>query len=244
MASRSMSRRQLSRSKLELFRECPRCFHDDLALGLPRPSGPAFTLNLAVDALLKDELDACRAAGEPHPLFASVGLEAVPFQHERLAEWRNNFAGVRWTDPRTGWTLYGAVDDVWVRPDGTLIVADYKATARKEEITPQRVHPAYRRQLEIYQFLIAQNGFRVASRGWLVYANGIKDAGAFHDVLRFRTRLIPVDGDRGWVAGAFREAVELLESKRRPAAGEGCAWCRYVDRPRPDAASGGEGVPA
>lgn len=39
MASRSFDRRQLSRSKLELFLECPRCFYEDVALGNARP-GP------------------------------------------------------------------------------------------------------------------------------------------------------------------------------------------------------------
>ena len=36
--------------------------------------------------------------------------------------WRHNFTGVRWQYPGNGWTLYGAVDDVWVQPDGTVLV--------------------------------------------------------------------------------------------------------------------------
>src|SRR6185503_10903390 len=84
MASRSLQRRQLSRSKIELFIGCPRCLWLDVARGIPRPSGPPFTLNNAVDALMKTEFDRYREAGEPHPLFASVGLDAVPFRHEQL----------------------------------------------------------------------------------------------------------------------------------------------------------------
>ena len=53
MASRSLQRRQLSRSKIDLFVECPRCFWLDVAQGVRRPSGPPFTLNNAVDALLE-----------------------------------------------------------------------------------------------------------------------------------------------------------------------------------------------
>lgn len=223
-----MSRKQLSRSKLELYLECPRCFYDDVALGFGRPSGPAFTLNLAVDALLKAEFDGFRAAGKPHPLFLTVLLDAVPFQHQQLNTWRTNFAGVRWLDPRTGWTYCGAVDDLWARPNGTLIVADYKATAKKDEITAGNIYPGYKRQLEIYQFLVEKLGFTVDARGWLVYANGITIGGEFGDMLRFTTKMIPVDCDRSWVETKFREAISTLQSGKRPPAAAECEWCQYV----------------
>jgi len=236
VATRSLSRKQLSRSKLELYQECARCFYDDVALGWGRPSSPPFTLNLAVDALLKREFDGYRSAGKPHPLFATVGLDALPFRHAQLDAWRTNFTGVRWLDPQTGWTFFGAVDDLWVKPDGALIVADYKATAKPDEVTVDNFHPAYQRQLEIYQFLVEKQGYRVDARGWLVYANGIKTAGEFRDVLRFRTSMIPVDGDRSWVEARFREAVATLESGKRPAAAADCKWCQYAS-----ARAGGQG---
>lgn len=228
MATRSMTRKQLSRSKLELFLECPRCFYDDIALGWGRPSGPPFTLNLAVDALLKAEFDGFRAAGNPHPLFLTVMLDAVPFKHEQLDTWRTNFTGVRWLDPETHWTYFGAVDDLWTRPDGTLIIADYKATAKKNEITAENIYPGYKRQLEIYQYLVEKLGFRVDPRAWLVYANGISIGGAFGDMLRFSTKMIAVDCDRSWVESKFREAVALLQSGKRPPAAAECEWCEYV----------------
>jgi hypothetical protein len=229
MTTRSMQRRQFSRTKLDLYLECARCFYDDVVLGLGRVGGPAFSLNIAVDALFKDEFDGYRAAGTPHPLFATVGLVAVPFAHPELDTWRNNFKGVRWVDPATDWALFGAVDDLWQRPDGALIVADYKATAKKDEITPWNIYPGYKRQLEIYQFLIEQQGFKVDATSWLVYANGIKTGGRFDDMLRFVTKMIPVECDRAWVQGTFADAVRLVEGGQRPAAAEGCAWCGYVE---------------
>lgn len=84
MGSRSFDRRQLSRSKIDRFLECPRCFHEDVVRGNGLPSGPAFTLNIAVDELFKREFEAYRARQEPHPLFATAGLEAVPLQDSRL----------------------------------------------------------------------------------------------------------------------------------------------------------------
>ena len=48
---------RLSRSRLELFVDCPRCFYLDRRLGTDRPPGFPFTLNSAVDTLLKKEFD-------------------------------------------------------------------------------------------------------------------------------------------------------------------------------------------
>ena len=42
---------KLSRSRLEVYLKCPRCFYLDRRLGIDRPSGPPFTINSAVDTL-------------------------------------------------------------------------------------------------------------------------------------------------------------------------------------------------
>ena len=67
----------LSRSKLENFMNCPRCFYLDRRLGIEPPSGPPFSINLAVDHLLKKEFDDCRVRGVPHPYIAQAGLDAL-----------------------------------------------------------------------------------------------------------------------------------------------------------------------
>lgn len=228
MTSRSLARKQLSRSKLDLFLECPRCFFDDVVRGVSRVSGPTFTLNNAVDGLLKSEFDGYRQRGEPHPIFESVGLDAVPFAHPEMDAWRQNFKGVRWTDAESGWTLFGAVDDVWRLRSGAVAVADYKATAKAKEVTESELYPGYRRQAEVYQFLLERQGLEVDSRAWFVYANGRTDVGSFEDKLRFRTKLIPYHGDRSWVLETFRSAVAVVEGGQRPAASAECKWCAYV----------------
>ena len=112
---------RLSRSKIDLFVECPRCFYLDNKLGTGRPRGPSFNLNIAVDALLKKEFDVHRANGEPHPLMTNYGIDAVPFQHPALDIWRENFKGLECKHKATGLTVSGAVDDVWVNPKGSSL---------------------------------------------------------------------------------------------------------------------------
>ncbi len=224
----SDGRRQLSRSKVELFIDCPRCFYDELVHGHKRPGGLPFTLNNAVDALLKAEFDLYRASGTPHPIFETVGLDALPFAHADIDIWRSNRKGVRWNDGDTGWSLYGAVDDVWQTRSGSVIVADYKATSRRDEFTVANLYPGYKRQVEVYQFLLSQQDLTVEPRAWFVYANGISTRGAFNNRLEFRTSLLPYDGDSSWVPGKFREAVGVITTGIRPEPAETCRWCQYV----------------
>src|SRR6185436_1771227 len=121
----------LSRSKIDLFLECARCFYIDNKLGVARPPGYPFNLNSAVDALLKKEFDAHRAAGTRHPLAAAYGLKAVPLSHARMDEWRDALKrGIKCVHGQTGLTVRGGVDDIWVGKDGKLIVIDYKATSK------------------------------------------------------------------------------------------------------------------
>ena len=106
--------RKLSRSKLELFTQCPRCFYLDRRLGVGRVGFPAFTLNSATDTLLKKEFDIHRADQTPHRLMAANNIDAVPFQHEMIDEWRENFKGVQYLHEPTNLLITGAVDDLWM----------------------------------------------------------------------------------------------------------------------------------
>ena len=86
---------KLSRSKVELFKNCRRCFYIDRRLGVGQPPGFPFNLNSAVDHLLKKEFDIHRAKSRAHPLMKAYGVDAIPFSHEELDAWRENFKGVK-----------------------------------------------------------------------------------------------------------------------------------------------------
>jgi hypothetical protein len=116
---------KISRSKIDLFLECPRCFYLEQRLGVGRPSMPSFTLNNAVDHLLKKEFDFHRMKETAHPLMKSFGIDAVPFQNEMMDEWRHNFTGVQYLDKDLNLLIFGAVDDIWKNnKTGELHVVD------------------------------------------------------------------------------------------------------------------------
>lgn len=219
---------KLSRSKLDFFFECPRCLYIDRRLGINRPSMPGFTLNMAVDELLKREFDSYRERGEPHPLMVKYGVEAVPFAHDSLDDWRNNRRGVQYHDTDRNLLLFGSVDDIWVDRDGNLMVVDYKATSTSTEITldgPYR--EGYKRQLEIYQWLLRKNGFNVSNTAYLVYANGIKSVAGFDNKLTFEVVLLRYVGDDSWVDDHIENVYRCLQSDRLPESSPDCEFCAY-----------------
>ena len=118
---------KLSRSKVDNFINCKRCFYIDRRLGVSEPPGFPFNINSAVDELLKKEFDTFRKKAEPHPYMSETGKNLIPFQHELLDEWRENFKGVRYHHKETNFILTGAVDDLWFDLDTEeVIVVDYK----------------------------------------------------------------------------------------------------------------------
>src|SRR3989344_1045954 len=222
---------RLSRSKIALFLECPRCFYIDNKLGHARPPGYPFNLNTAVDTLLKKEFDVHRAGGSTHPLMQAYGLDAIPYNHAEINIWRENFKGIECKHAATGFTVSGAVDDVWINPKGELIVVDYKATSKDEKIESldKDWHDGYKRQMEIYQWLLRQKGFTVSDTGYFVYANASKDRDAFDGKLEFDVTLIPYTGSTSWVEGTLADIHTCLEGSELPQTGADCDYCTYRD---------------
>lgn len=221
---------KLSRSKIDLFMQCPRCFYLDRRLGISRPPGFPFALNSAVDHLLKKEFDIHRAGGSKHPLMEKYGIDAVPAQHEKLDEWRHNFTGVGTLHAPTNFYVFGAIDDLWLNAKGEYMVVDYKATAKEEEINAldKDWHDGYKRQMEIYQWLLRQNGFTVSDTGYFVYCNGKTDRKAFDAKLDFDVTLIAYTGDSKWVDKALTDAKACLDKNEIPKADLSCDYCAYV----------------
>jgi hypothetical protein len=222
---------KLSRSKIDLFMECPRCFYIDNKLGVARPKGPSFTLNIAVDALLKKEFDIHRDGKTSHPLMKAYGVAAIPFQHKSMSAWRDNFEGIQFRHPETKMLICGAVDDIWINPQSELMVVDYKATSKDgkmDSLDDTKWQTQYRRQMEVYQWLLKQNGFKVSSTGYFVYVNGKKDRAAFDGKLEFDVTLIAHVGNDNWIDQTLVKIKECLEDKRIPGYTDGCDYCNYI----------------
>lgn len=225
---------RLSRGRIDDFITCPRCFYLDRKLGVAQPPGFPFSLNSAVDKLLKKEFDIHRKNGTSHPLMKHYGVDAIPMAHEKLDEWRDALGGgITFQIDSTNVLITGGIDDLWINPKKELIIVDYKATAKEGEVTLDADWQiGYKRQMEIYQWLFRKNGFKVSDTGYFVYCNGNTDKEAFDAKLEFDIKVIPYTGDDSWVEGTIFDAIECLESDSLPKSGQDCDFCKYREAVR------------
>ena len=225
---------RISRGKLDLFIECPRCFYLDRRLGIKRPGLPGWSLNTAVDNLLKHEFDGYRAKKEIHPLMKKYNIDAIPFSHEDLPIWRDDicqYVGASYVHKPTNLEICGIVDDIWVRPNGELIIADYKATSTKKEFSLEDEYKqGYKKQAETYQWIFRQNGFTVSETAYFVFANGIKDKDIFDGILEFEMSILEHKGDDSWVEDTIYEIKKCLESDTLPECNPECEHCAFRDK--------------
>jgi hypothetical protein len=114
-----------------------------------------------------------------------------------------------------------------------LIVVDYKATSKNSEITLDADWQiSYKRQMEIYQWLLRMNGFEVSDKGYFVYTNARIDVDGFNDKLEFRTKVIGYTGNSGWVDKTLADLKDCLENDIPEmgvaAMGGDCDFCDYA----------------
>jgi len=109
-----------------------------------------------------------------------------------------------------------------------LIVVDYKATSKASEVTLDADWQiGYKRQAEIYQWLLRKNGFSVSDTAYFVYCNGKADKEVFNKQLQFDVSLLSYDGDDSWVEEAIYAAYRCLNSNQIPLTGDNCDYCIY-----------------
>lgn len=222
---------KLSRSKIDLYIDCPRCFYLDRVLGTGRPPGFPFALNSAVDHLLKKEFDTYRTSDTQHPLITKYKVDAKPASHKDLDTWRDNFKGVQFLHKPTNLYVFGAIDDLWINSKGEYIVVDYKSTSKSEEIKEldKDWHEGYKRQMEVYQWLLRHNGYKVSDIGYFVYCNGSTDKQAFDAKLEFDITLINYKGNPDWVEPTLINIKKCLDSGEIPEVNPDCDYCAYYN---------------
>ena len=221
---------KLSRTRIENFCNCPKCFYREEKLGISKPSSFPFNLNNAVDELLKEEFDYFRDSSDNHPYIEDAGIDAKPFSHPEIEDWRTRNKGVGYLDENTNFYIYGLLDDVWINTKtDQLIVVDYKATSKDGEVSlnaPWQI--SYKRQVEIYQWLLRKNGFDVQDTAYFVYCNAIRKNIPFENKLNFKVKILGYKGDDSWIPSTINKMKSCLDSDEAPSSSKNCEHCRYV----------------
>tara|TARA_B100001996_G_scaffold309714_1_gene251396 strand:- start:672 stop:1484 length:813 start_codon:yes stop_codon:yes gene_type:complete len=224
---------ELSRSKINDFLLCKRCFYLDRVLGVKVPDMPGWTLNSAVDELLKREFDKCRVSQKPHRLMLENDLShIVPFKHEDMDKWRDALrGGIKYRYKSSNLILKGGVDDVWFDTlTEEIIIVDYKSQAsfnkvNSEDYLSNPFHEAYKIQMDIYAYLFTMNGFKVSDITYFYVANCRKDLKGFNSKLVFDETLVPYKHRTHWIDGKIDEMIDVLNSKDLPKFNPFCQNC-------------------
>ena len=226
---------EISRSKVENFIQCPACFWMDRVKGIKFPSMPKWLLNTATDTLLKKDFDKFRNLQVPHPLMEKNGLkDIVPFHHKDIDKWRlSTHLGLRTEIKDLNLIFGGGLDDVWIHTKtNELIIVDYKSTAGKKSEDKKRLEPidlegsykkSFKRQMEMYQWILRQNGFTVKDLSYFLYVNGDQHfaKGMLKEsknsaIMNFEVQFIPYIGDDSWVFDTLQKVKKCLEQKECP----------------------------
>ena len=175
---------ELSRSRIENFVRCPACFYLQQVRSVPFPSIPGFNINEATDILLKRDFDKYRGSETTHPFLKAIGLEhLVPYQHEDFEKWTQSLhfgaeGRMNTVHEESNIKLGGGLDDVWFNTkQEELHIVDYKSTSQKikgKKITLDDPWKAsYKRQMDMYVWVMRRKGFNVSRTGYFLYCDGI-----------------------------------------------------------------------
>lgn len=230
---------ELSRSRVENFLKCKACFYLEQLQGVKPPEIPSFTINTTTDILLKRDADAVRGK-KSLPLWEAHGLgHLIPFEHEDLENWTNslhyglNDRYFNTIHEETNIKFGGGLDDVFYNTKtNQLHIVDYKSEAQGTR-SPEKYSPrpssidkpwkiGYKRQMDMYVWLMRRKGFDVSSTGYFVYVDAqhsgvdgmLKDENPEKALMSFNATILPYEADTSWVEPTLFEIKDFLLNQK------------------------------
>ena len=235
---------ELSRSRVENFVRCPACFYLQQVEKVPFPSIPGFNINEATDVLLKRDFDQYRMTGESHPFLIAKGMEyLVPYAHDNFEMWTQSLhfgAEGRFhvIHEPTNLKIGGGLDDVWLnKQTNQLHIVDYKSTSQKKagkKITlNDRWKASYKRQMDLYVWVMRGMGFDVSETGYFLYCDGDRFSdyhflGETEASMRFTMSLLPYQVSLEWVEPTLMDMKKCLHLSQCPDHNDECEYGQFL----------------
>ena len=132
----------------------------------------------------------------------------------------------------------GGLDDVWYNTKTEQIhIVDYKSTSQKKEGKKISLDDpwkaAYKRQMDLYVWVMRQKGFDVSSTGYFLYC----DADRFSDYnflkdddasMRFAMSLIEYEVETAWIEPALENIKSCLTNPTGPPHNPNCEYGVFI----------------
>ena len=139
----------------------------------------------------------------------------------------------------------GGLDDVYQNSKtGQLHIVDYKSTAqgtrspdkyeRKPVSLDEPWKTGYKRQMDMYVWIMRRKGFEVSSTGYFLYCDG--DRFSDYEFLRldeammkFKMSLIAYEANTNWIEPTLMQIKECLFSDNMPEHHANCEHGQFLD---------------
>ena len=219
---------KLSRTKIDLFFECRRCFFLDQKFGIKRPHGTPLVLSNRIVDDFKKELNICRIEKNIHSKVKELNKNLIPISHNKLEEWKNSFKGASFLDDSTNLLIFGVVDDIWLNrstnKNHSVII---KSNSKKNQMSYENIWPGYWRQLSLYSFLLSKNLLPMSSTGILVFINTPTSVDQMENKKNFNLNIFEKILDFDWIEPTIKEISKTLNKETSPESSKKCKYCNY-----------------
>lgn len=212
----------LSASKLNLLKECRRCFYDANTLKIERPRGIVASITNGIDGRVKDYLDTFR--GQMPPFLAHQGVPGRFLADiEKMKAYRHWKSGLQVELEVQGLRVrvIGALDDLLEAcPGHSPFDAKTKGAAPKDDGAQY-----YQVQSDIYGLLLEKNGRPISGNSYFAYFWPTEMTGLD---IRFDAKVYALRCSPAHAVSTIGEAVTLLKGAQpdfNPTC-EMCAWAQ------------------
>ncbi len=210
---------------------CPRCFWLKLRLGHRLPYRIFPGIFSSIDSYSKWMIHSWfDRHGEAPPWLQALGALAgyrPPPHHSEFQV----------VDKKTNILLTGSPDGMFVRPDGSYLIVDYKTG--RHTATEDRLYPMYQVQLNAYARIAEACGLAPVTGLALVYTEPVTDpASASQDgvhrddgfVMGFVAHVVAVPLKTRSLAPLLARTRQIHDLPSGPAGRKGCRDCQLVER--------------
>ncbi len=219
---------KLSRTKIDLFFECKRCFFLDQKFGIKRPHGASLVLSNRIVEDFKKELNVCRVERNIHSKVKELNKNLIPIIHGNLEEWKSSFKGASFLHDATNLLIYGIIDDIWLdrstKKNHSVVI---KSNSKKNHISYEEIWPGYWRQLSLYSYLLSKNLLPMSSTGILVFINAPTNISQIETESSFNLNIFEKILDFDWIEPTIHEISKTLNNDKPPENSKKCKYCSY-----------------
>ncbi len=207
---------KISRSQIELFIDCPRCFWLDVKFKIKRPEFKGGYIGSKYDPILKNYFDKHRKNNKTPKEIEKHQLNLFS-DFETLKTWRGK--GIEYFHQKHNVIYYGKIDDLLTK-DEYLIPFDFKTTTSKNF----QIYEDYKRQLEIYGYLLTKNNHSVLDMG-VFYVVKIDINENFEKIEE--REIVKIENlNYETYDEVLENLIEIYNSEKEPEASPNCDFCK------------------